>query len=118
MIAIEPTTIDVMKLAAPMSSPTARPKVPWRTDTNVEKTSGDPFPNASNVTPAVVSDSPRYAARVARFGQKKSEAVMEMEQNRKRIMITSMPMNNGLSAGGHLLYSSSYGILSSDPAPC
>lgn len=48
-----------LKLAAPISSPTARPMVPLLTAEYVEKTSGEPLPNAKKVTPAVDSDSPK-----------------------------------------------------------
>ena len=75
MNAMDPTTIDMtarvsheryltydqnlLKVAAPMSSPMASPKVPSFNAEKVEKTSGLPFPNARNVTPAVDSFSPR-----------------------------------------------------------
>jgi hypothetical protein len=49
----------------------------------VEKTSGLPFPNARNVTPAVVSLNPKYVAIVDKFGQKKSEATIPMKENKK-----------------------------------
>lgn len=95
--AMAPTTMDMTGVsacpprtyhhslndAAPMSSPIAKLNVPLLSAENVEKTSGLPFPNARNVTPAVDSFSPRYAAIVARFGQKKSEADIPMKEKRK-----------------------------------
>src|SRR5215207_8382851 len=50
--AIEPATTAVMKEAAPMSSPTARDPELIFIAAKVLNTSGEPFPNAKNVTPA------------------------------------------------------------------
>jgi len=51
---IDPATTEVMKPAAPMSSPMA--KLPLCEDmaANVENTSGLPFPKAKKVTPAML----------------------------------------------------------------
>jgi hypothetical protein len=47
----------------------------------VEKTSGLPFPNARNVTPAMLSLMPSIDAIVLRLMQKKSEAAMPIVVN-------------------------------------
>ena len=61
----------------------AKPNVPPLSAANVEKTSGLPFPKARKVTPAVDSFSPRKEAMEDKLGQKKSEAVMPMNENKK-----------------------------------
>jgi hypothetical protein len=73
---------DILKVAAPINSPIAKLNVPWFIAEKVEKTSGLPFPKARNVTPAVVSLNPRYVAIVAKFGQKKSEATIPINENK------------------------------------
>ncbi len=83
-MAIEPDTTDVMKNAAPMSSPIARLPDPTFKAANVEKRSGEPLPNARNVTPAVDCDIRRVWERVARFGQKNSLAAMPIALNSKQ----------------------------------
>ena len=83
MIHIEPTTHDVMNEAAPRSSPMARPPEFVLMAENVANTSGLPFPNARNVTPATLSSKPSICAMVLRFGQKKSEALMPSVEKRK-----------------------------------
>lgn len=83
MIHIDPTTQETMKDAAPSNSPMARLPELARIAENVEKTSGLPFPNAKNVTPATFSSSPSNCAMVARFGVKKSEALMPRVEKRK-----------------------------------
>ena len=70
-------------MAAPINSPIAKLNVPWFMAEKVEKTSGLPFPKAKKVTPAVVSLSPKYVAIVDKFGQKKSEATIPMNENKK-----------------------------------
>jgi hypothetical protein len=50
---------------------------------NVEKRSGDPFPRARNVTPAMDSDIFNAWERVARLGQKKSLAAIPIALNSK-----------------------------------
>ena len=50
--AIDPATTKKMKLAAPRSSPIANELDLCVIALKVLKTSGDPFPNAKNVTPA------------------------------------------------------------------
>jgi hypothetical protein len=80
---MEPTTHETMKVAAPKSSPIAKLPDPARMAENVENTSGLPFPNARKVTPATFSSSPRSWAIVAKFGVKKSEAVMPKVENKK-----------------------------------
>lgn len=81
--AMDPTTTETIKDAAPISSPMARlPESAFMAE-NVEKTSGLPLPKARNVTPATFSSRPRTADIVARFGQKKSDALMPKVEKRK-----------------------------------
>lgn len=82
-IAMDPETTDVMKNAAPMSSPIARLPLPTLMAANVEKRSGDPFPRARKVTPAMDWDILSAWDRVARFGQKKSLAAIPIALNSK-----------------------------------
>jgi hypothetical protein len=89
-----------LKLAAPISSPTAKPNVPPRRAAKVLKTSGLPLPNAKNVTPAVLSLNPRTEAIVDKFGQKKSEAVMPMNENRKMRIRRRAVRASGRREGG------------------
>jgi hypothetical protein len=87
----------------------ARPNVPPLSAENVEKTSGLPLPKARKVTPAVDSFRPRYAAIVERFGQKKSDAEMPMNEKRKtRTMIKPRP-TSGFRGAGVSAYHRSYG---------
>jgi hypothetical protein len=81
-IAIEPATTAVMKHAAPISSPIAREPESAFMAANVLKTSGEPFPNARKVTPAMLSDIPRMLAIVERLTQKKSLAAIPIVENR------------------------------------
>ena len=74
--AIAPATTAVMKLAAPISSPTAKLPLFVLIAANVEKTSGLPFPKAKKVTPARLSLKPSRCAIVLRLMQKKSLAAM------------------------------------------
>ena len=83
MMHMEPTTHDVMNVAAPSSSPIARPPEFVRMAENVANMSGEPLPNARKVTPATFSSRPRIWAMVARFGVKKSEALMPRVEKRK-----------------------------------
>jgi hypothetical protein len=96
---IEPTTHETMKDAAPISSPMARPPDPARIALKVEKTSGLPFPNARNVTPATFSSNPSNCAMDARFGVKKSDALMPRVEKRKRSQ-TRRPVNMRGRIGG------------------
>jgi len=73
---IEPAMTAVMKLAAPISSPTARLPLLVRMAAKVEKISGLPFPKAKNVTPARLSLIPRRRAMVLRLTEKKSLAAI------------------------------------------
>lgn len=73
---------NVLKVAAPMSSPTANPSVPLLIAEKVLNTSGLPLPKAKKVTPAVLSLNPRYAATVDKLGQKKSEADIPIKEKR------------------------------------
>ncbi len=66
-MAIEPDTMAVIKLAAPMSSPTARLPLCVLIAANVEKTSGLPLPKARKVTPAKVSLRPSRVEMVLRL---------------------------------------------------
>jgi hypothetical protein len=77
-MAMEPATTAEIKEAAPISSPTASEPEPIFIAANVLNTSGDPFPNARNVTPAMLSDIPRMLAIVERLMQKKSLAAIPM----------------------------------------
>ena len=83
MMHIEPTTHETMNVAAPSSSPMARLPEFARIAEKVENTSGEPLPNARKVTPATFSSRPRIWAMVARFGVKKSEALMPRVEKRK-----------------------------------
>jgi hypothetical protein len=74
--AIAPATTAVIKLAAPMSSPTAKLPLFVLIAAKVEKTSGLPLPNARKVTPARLSLKPSKCDIVLRFMQKKSLAAM------------------------------------------
>jgi hypothetical protein len=56
-----------MNPAAPTSSPTAKLPLFEFIAAKVEKTSGLPFPNAKNVTPAMLSLMPKIDAIVERF---------------------------------------------------
>jgi hypothetical protein len=62
---------------------------------NVENTSGLPFPNARNVTPARLSLIPRMLAIVLRLMQRKSEAAIPIVLNRRPIHITSITNATG-----------------------
>jgi hypothetical protein len=73
----------VIKPAAPINSPTAKLPLCELIAANVEKTSGLPFPNAKNVTPAILSLIPNIDAMVDRLMQKKSLAAMPMVVNRR-----------------------------------
>jgi hypothetical protein len=65
--AIDPATTAVMNPAAPINSPTARLPLWEFIAAKVEKTSGLPFPNANNVTPAMLSLMPSNDAIAERF---------------------------------------------------
>src|SRR2546423_9266812 len=62
-MAIEPDTTDVMKNAAPMSSPIARLPDPTFMAADVAKRTGEPLPNARNGTQAIDSDLQRVLER-------------------------------------------------------
>ena len=51
--AIDPATTDDIKAAAPINSPTAKEPELFDIALKVLNTSGDPFPKAKNVTPAL-----------------------------------------------------------------
>lgn len=89
---IEPTTQDTMNDDAPSSSPIAKLPEFARIAENVENTSGLPFPKANRVTPAKFSSNPRRFDIVARFGVKKSEALIPRVENRN-ISHTTKPVN-------------------------
>jgi hypothetical protein len=82
MIHMDPTTHETIKVAAPSSSPTARLPEPARIAEKVENRSGDPLPKARNVTPATFSSRPSICAIDARFGEKKSDALMPRNEKR------------------------------------
>jgi hypothetical protein len=73
---------------------------------NVEKTSGLPFPKAKNVTPAVVSLNPRYVAIVDKFGQKKSEATIPINENKNDSNKRYAKAINGFEWSEEVLYHS------------
>jgi hypothetical protein len=95
--AILPATTAVMKLAAPMSSPTAKLPLCVLMAAKVLNTSGLPFPKAKNVTPAKLSLIPRIDAIVLRFIQRKSEAAMPMVEKSMNIQRTRMMKARGLA---------------------
>jgi hypothetical protein len=95
---IEPTTQDTMKDAAPSNSPIARLPELARMAENVEKTSGLPFPNARNVTPATFSSKPSSWANVARLGVKKSDALMPNVEKRNTSHTSRLTNTTGLKA--------------------
>jgi hypothetical protein len=64
---------------------------------NVEKTSGLPFPNAKNVTPAMLSLMPSELAIVLRLMQKKSLAAMPIVLNRRASHKTKMTKATGFA---------------------
>ena len=92
-----------LKVAAPINSPTASPNVPSLNAENVLNTSGLPFPNAKKVTPAVLSLKPRTVAMVDKFGQKKSEAVMPIKENRNVRTMRRIIRPKGRREGGRLV---------------
>lgn len=79
---MEPATTEVIKLAAPISSPMAKLPLFDRIAANVEKTSGLPLPNARKVTPVRLSLSPRMLASVLKSIHKKSLAAIPIVLNR------------------------------------
>ena len=95
--AIEPATMDVMKLAAPSSSPMARLPLFDRMAAKVENTSGLPFPNARKVTPVRLSLKPRTLAKVLRSIQRKSLAAMPMVLKRSDSHRTMTMKASGLA---------------------
>jgi hypothetical protein len=76
--AIEPATTEVIKVAAPISSPIAKLPLFDRIAANVENTSGLPLPNARKVTPVRLSLNPRILASVLRSIHRKSLAAIPM----------------------------------------
>jgi len=99
MRAIEPATTAVMKPAAPNNSPTAKLPLSVLMAAKVLNTSGLPFPNARNVTPAMLSLIPSILAIVLRFIQKKSLAAMPMVENSRPSHETRMMKLTGLACG-------------------
>ncbi|CCF44005.1 hypothetical protein CH063_13549 [Colletotrichum higginsianum] len=87
---MDPATTAVMKLAAPISSPTAMLALFEPMAAKVLKTSGDPLPKAKNVTPARLSLRPRIAEMVLRLTLKKSLAAMPMVVKSKPSQQTRM----------------------------
>lgn len=69
------TTIVVTKTLAPMRAPRARFDDPLPTAATLAKTSGAPFPNERNVTPASVGDIFSVDTTDCSVGQKKESAV-------------------------------------------
>lgn len=99
MMHIEPTTHETMKDAAPSNSPIAKLPDSARMAEYVEKTSGLPFPKARKVTPATFSSRPNSWAKVARFGVKKSDALIPKVENKKRSHMSRPTKTPGRSAG-------------------
>jgi len=99
MMHMEPTTHETMKDAAPKSSPMAKLPAFARRAENVAKTSGLPLPNARKVTPATFSSRFKSCAIVAKFGQKKSEALMPSVEKRKPSQSRRPRNTNGRPAG-------------------
>jgi len=87
--AMEPAITAVMKLAAPISSPTARLPLLVLMAAKVEKMSGLPLPKAKNVTPARLSLMPSSFAIVLRLTEKKSLAAIPM-------VLKSNPSHNAI----------------------
>lgn len=98
MIHMAPTTQDTMKDAAPNNSPMAKLPELARMAENVENTSGLPLPKARKVTPATFSSSPRMEASVARFGQKKSDALIPSVEKRNMSHRIKPANRNGRAA--------------------
>lgn len=92
---MDPATTPVMKLAAPMSSPTAILALLELIAAKVLKTSGEPFPNARNVTPARLSLRPRIVAMVLRLTLKKSLAAIPIVVNKSPSQTTRMTKATG-----------------------
>lgn len=67
---------------------------------NVAKRSGLPFPTAKKVTPATFSSRPRTVAIVARFGQKKSDALIPSIENSKANHMSSPKKTTGRGTKG------------------
>jgi hypothetical protein len=97
--AIEPATTAVMNPAAPTSSPTARLAEFEFIAAKVEKTSGLPFPNARNVTPAMLSLMPSNFEIVLRLTQKKSLAAIPIVLKRSDSHSTSIINAKGCACG-------------------
>ena len=98
--AIDPATTAVMKPAAPISSPIAKLPLCVLIAAKVENTSGLPFPNASNVTPAMLSPIPSIVAIVLRLTQKKSLAAIPIVLKRSPIQRTKIVKAIGLTWDG------------------
>lgn len=94
-----PTTTLTMKLAAPKSSPIAKLPAFARMAENVLNTSGEPLPNARNVTPATFSSSPSICDSAAKFGQKKSDALIPSVEKRKMSQKMSPAKMSGRAEG-------------------
>jgi hypothetical protein len=95
--AIAPATTAVMKLAAPISSPTAKLPLFVLIAANVENTSGLPLPKAKNVTPARLSLRPNNCDIVLRLMQKKSLAAMPIVLKSRHSQSIMMPKATGLA---------------------
>ena len=96
---MEPATTDVMKLAAPISSPMARLPLFERMAAKVEKTSGLPLPNARNVTPVRLSLKPNILASVLKSIHRKSLAAIPIVLKRSDSQRIKMRNANGFASG-------------------
>ena len=97
VMAIAPDTTAVMKLAAPISSPTARLPLFLLMAAKVEKTSGLPLPKARNVTPVRLSLMPSNVAIVLKLMQRKSEAAIPIVLKSRLIHTTSIANPTGFA---------------------
>jgi hypothetical protein len=98
-MAMLPETTAVMKPAAPISSPIARPPEWELMAAKVEKTSGLPLPKARNVTPVKLSLMPSKVAMVLKLIHRKSEAAMPIVLNKRLIHNTRMTKATGFAWG-------------------
>ncbi len=100
------TTTQRIKLEAPTSSPTAISAEPELMAEYVENTSGDPFPNASNVTPMRLSEMRRVWEMATKLGHRKSEAAVPMPTNSAHRYRASTTRTGARSRGGEHVYAS------------
>jgi hypothetical protein len=95
---MEPATTEVMKPAAPRSSPTAMLPLLEPMAAKVLKTSGEPLPKARKVTPARLWLRPRMVAMVLRLTLKKSLAAIPIVLNRRQSQTIRTTKATGFAA--------------------